>query len=69
MARTAIAIKQSAWECKWSRPGLRLAGVEEAQFNQKAIWVCVRTGTAASSLAETTCDQCPYWEADKFRNN
>ncbi len=67
MARTAIAIKQTAWECKWSRPGFRFAGVEES-IQPETLWVCVRTGERRR-LSETACDQCPYWEADKFRKN
>jgi len=43
MARIAIATRQTAWECKWSRPGFRLAGIDEAQ-QPESVWVCVRTG-------------------------
>ena len=32
MAKTAIATLQTAWDCKWSRPGFRLAGVEESRL-------------------------------------
>ena len=67
MIKTEVAVKQSAWECKWSRPGFRFAGVGEA-VQPETLWVCVRTGERRP-LSETTCDQCPYWEADKFRKN
>jgi hypothetical protein len=67
MAKTAIATKQSAWECKWSRPAFRLAGISES-IQPETLWVCVRTGERRS-LLETTCDHCPYWQADQFRKN
>ena len=67
MAKTAIATKQTAWECKWSRPGFRLAGINEST-QPETLWVCVRTGERRR-LSETTCDQCPYWQVDEFRKN
>jgi len=67
MARIAIATRQSAWECKWSRPGFRLAGMDEAQ-QPESVWMCVRTGQRRT-LAEHTCDHCPYWQQDEFRKN
>ena len=26
MSRTAIAVEQTIWDCRWSQPGMRLAG-------------------------------------------
>jgi len=65
MANTAIATKQSAWECKWSRPGFRLAGIEETQ-QPESMWVCVRTGVRRP-VSDESCENCPYWQADDFR--
>ena len=67
MAKIAIATQQTAWDCKWSRPGFRLAGVEES-LQPESIWVCVRT-KVRRKLSDTTCENCPYWEAEEFRRN
>jgi len=67
MAKTAIATQQTVWECKWSRPGFRLAGLEEAK-QPEPMWVCVRTGERRR-VSDEKCEHCPYWEADAFRGN
>jgi hypothetical protein len=67
MAKIATATQQTAWECKWSRPGFRLAGVDE-KLQPEGVWVCVRTGERRT-LSEHTCDLCPYWQPDEFRKN
>jgi hypothetical protein len=67
MAKIATATVQSQWECKWSRPGFRLDGIDEAQ-QPESVWVCVRTGERRK-LSEHTCDNCPYWQQDEFRKN
>ena len=67
MAKIAIATQQTAWDCKWSRPGFRLAGVEES-LQPESIWVCVRT-KVRRKLSDTTCENCPYWEGEEFRGN
>jgi hypothetical protein len=67
MPRTAIATQQTVWECKWSRPGFRLAGVEES-LQPESVWVCVRTGERRP-VSDDRCEQCPYWEQDRFRRN
>jgi hypothetical protein len=67
MVTTLIATRQSAWQCKWSRPGFRLAGLEES-VQPETLWVCVRTAERRP-LSESACDQCPYWQADEFRKN
>ena len=67
MAKIAIATQQTAWDCKWSRPGFRLAGVEES-LQPESTWVCVRT-KERRKLSDTTCENCPYWEAEEFRRN
>ena len=67
MAKIAIATQRSAWDCKWSRPGFRLAGVEES-LQPESTWVCVRT-KERRKLSDTTCENCPYWEEEEFRRN
>jgi hypothetical protein len=67
MVKTAIATRQTPWECKWSRPGFRLACIEES-IQPESVWVCVRTGERRR-LSEKACDHCPYWQADDFRKN
>ena len=65
MAKTAIAAKQPAWECKWSRPGIRLAGIED-ELQPETTWVCVRTGDRRL-VTDERCEECPLWVADNFR--
>jgi len=67
MAKIATATVQTPWECKWSRPGFRLAGIDEAQ-QPESVWVCVRT-EERRTLSEHTCDHCPFWVQDEFRKN
>ena len=65
MANTAIAVQQTPWDCKWSRPGFRLAGLDESH-QPESVWVCVRTGQRRR-LSEMTCEYCPYWQEEEFR--
>jgi hypothetical protein len=65
MTRTAIATVQRTRDCVWSRPGIRLAGLE-LELQPEAPWVCVRTGRRVAA-SEATCEQCPYWACDDFR--
>ena len=67
MAKVAISTHKTAWDCKWSRPGFRLAGIDEG-LQPESVWVCVRTGERRK-LGEHTCDDCPYWEEEEFRKN
>jgi hypothetical protein len=60
MDRIAVATPQNAWDCKSSRPGFRLAGLEESA-PPESVWMCVRTGQRRR-LSEHTCKHCPYWE-------
>ena len=64
MATTAIATLQTTWDCKWSRPGDRLFGIED-QLQPEQLWVCVRT--ERRSVTDDECATCPYWEADPAR--
>lgn len=67
MAKIAVATQQTAWECKWSRPGFRLAGIDDT-LQPETTWVCVRTGVRRK-LSETACDHCPFWQEEEFRKN
>jgi hypothetical protein len=60
MATTAVATLQAAWDCRWSRPGYRVAGVVE-QFQPETRWVCTRTGERRC-IEASECEQCPHWE-------
>jgi hypothetical protein len=62
MATTAVATLQTAWDCKWSRPGYRLSGVAD-NAQPESIWVCVRT-EHRRNVVDSDCERCPYWEPD-----
>jgi hypothetical protein len=64
---TAIATMQTAWDCRWSRPGYRLTGVRETD-QPETLWVCVRT-EGRRPVWETDCEGCPHWELDDTRTN
>jgi hypothetical protein len=67
MTRTAVAVLQTAWDCRWGLPRAPLAGLMDCQ-KTGSIWVCVRTGSCRS-IDETECENCPRWEADEKRTN
>ncbi len=67
MATTAVATLQTAWDCRWSRPGYRLTGVPE-HHQPESLWVCVRTEMRVP-LKESDCEACPFWEAEEERRN
>jgi hypothetical protein len=52
---------QTIWDCRWSRPGYRLIGVEDLLQPEK-LWVCVRGG-ARRGVTEEECEECPHWQA------
>ena len=60
MSRMAIATFQPISDCRWSRPGYRVAGVEE-QFQPETRWVCVRLNDRRG-VTEEECEHCPHWE-------
>ena len=62
MARTAIATLQTAWDCRWSRPGHRLNGVAEEK-QPETTWVCVHNGVRRD-LRDDECAECAHWELD-----
>jgi hypothetical protein len=60
MQHTSVAALQTVWDCRWSRPGYRLSGVEETR-QPESVWVCVRTGRRRPVTNEE-CETCPHWE-------
>lgn len=61
MARTAIATQQTVWNCRWSRPGFQLFGVDEHQ--PESLWLCLRNGRR-QEVTDEQCEKCPHWELD-----
>ena len=62
MDMTTVAGPLAMLDCKWSRPGYRLARVEDRD-QPEAPWVCVRTD-ARPGIADMECERCPNWEAE-----
>ena len=60
MYATSVATLQTAWDCRWSRPGYRVFGVED-HLQPEKLWVCVRRGDR-QGVTEEDCENCPYWE-------
>ena len=60
MPMIAAAALQTIWDCRWSRPGYRLNGVEE-NFQPEKLWVCVR-GDERRGVTEEDCERCPHWQ-------
>ena len=67
MSATAVAAMQPIWDCKWSRPGLRLAGLAPG-LQPEPLWVCTRTGER-KPVSEDKCEACPFWELEDCRWN
>ena len=61
MSTTRIATLQTIWDCRFSRPGYRLIGVEDLLQPEK-LWVCDRTGVRRG-VTEEECEDCPHWES------
>ncbi len=61
MSATSVATLQTIWDCRWSRPGYRLLGVED-QLQPESVWVCIRTGVRRG-VTEEECAECPHWES------
>jgi hypothetical protein len=62
MATVTVATLQTAWDCRWSRPGFRVTGIPDRQ-QPETVWVCVRQGTRTDIAAEQ-CATCAFWQAD-----
>jgi hypothetical protein len=61
MAHTTVATLQTIWDCRWSRTGYRLIGVEDHWQPEKR-WICVR-GDDRRGVTEEECEHCPHWES------
>jgi hypothetical protein len=58
---TSIATLQTIWDCRWSRLGRRLHGVEERQ-RPETLWVCARRPGQRRCVTEQECEECGFWE-------
>jgi hypothetical protein len=67
MSRTAIATQQTIWDCRFSRPGCRVAGVEDP-FQPESRWMCIR-GNGCRRVTEEECEHCPHWELRETDND
>ena len=67
MQNISVATLQTVWDCRWSRPGYRLTGVDDAH-QPESVWVCVRTGTRRGVTNEE-CETCVHWECAESRSN
>jgi hypothetical protein len=65
MAISAVATIQTAWDCRWSRPGYRVRGVPD-HLQPETFWVCLRTGERRC-IDAAECETCPHWQADTTR--
>ena len=60
MARTTTAVLQTIWDCRHSRPGHRIHGVQD-HLQPESLWVCVRRGERRN-VSEEECAGCAHWE-------
>lgn len=60
MAITAVAPLHTIWDCRWSRPGYRIPGVQD-HLQPETLWVCVGTGERRA-VSEEECAVCARWE-------
>jgi hypothetical protein len=68
MPSTVLAAPlQTIWDCRWSRPGYRVFGVQD-HLQPERVWVCVRRGERRG-VCEEECEHCPYWEELPARNS
>ena len=57
----AHAPLQMIWDCRWSRPGRHVFGVDD-DLQPERPWVCIRRGDRRG-VTEDECEDCPHWEA------
>jgi len=65
MARTATAVIQAPWDCKWTRLAYRQTGIPEYTPPNPNLWVCVRQPEAPRRVTEQDCEGCPHWEMEE----
>jgi hypothetical protein len=61
MSHTTTSTLQTIWDCRFSRPGYRVLGIQEHMQPEK-LWVCIRQGERRG-VTEEECEDCPYWQA------
>lgn len=57
---TGIATLQTIWDCRWSRLGCRLHGVERQHTEPP--WACVRYPGQRRPVTDQECEECEFWE-------
>lgn len=60
---TGIATLQTIWDCRWSRLGRQLHGVE-GHRQPESFWVCVRHPGKRRGVTEQECEECGFWEKE-----
>jgi hypothetical protein len=61
MSKTATAILQTPWDCKWSRFG-RIHASRRAPA--EGLWVCVYPDGTRRSINPSECESCSHFEYD-----
>jgi len=67
MSKVSVATLQTVWDCRWSRPGYRLTGVDDSQ-QPESIWVCIHTGHRRP-VSNEECETCHDWQLTDLREN
>jgi hypothetical protein len=61
--QTRVAVLQTPWDCRFSRPGYRLTNVRD-EHQPESPWVCVRGESVRRPVTEPECATCAFWEMD-----
>jgi hypothetical protein len=59
MATIAVATRQTAWNCRWSRTGARITDLPDGT-GPETPWVCIKHGRR--NIGQGECEHCPEWE-------
>ena len=65
--RTCVATFQTVWDCRWSRPGHRVVGVDESQ-QPESRWVCIYNGQRRP-VRDEECETCDHWQRTDASTN
>jgi hypothetical protein len=60
---TSIATLQTIWDCRWSRLGRQVHGVEGRE-QPEPFWVCVRHPGKRRGVIDQECEECGFWEKE-----
>lgn len=66
MSTTTVATLQTIWDCRWSRSGYRLTGVDD-EHQPEPLWVSARPAVRRP-VSEKECETCPNSEYEERRN-